>query len=94
MRACVCLYVCVCMRAPVRMCVHITLHYKYISAGDEEDKNLESREYVVLSSRVHPGETNSSWMMEGKIFSTATLKLIIKTTALLEAQSYSVSDLV
>lgn len=23
------------------------------------------KEYVVLSSRVHPGETNSSWIMKG-----------------------------
>lgn len=28
---------------------------------------MSSRAGVLLSARVHPGETNSSWMMEGLI---------------------------
>ena len=27
--------------------------------------DVEDRQYVVLSSRVHPGESNSSWVMKG-----------------------------
>lgn len=28
---------------------------------------LDEREYVVLTSRVHPGESNASWCMKGVI---------------------------
>lgn len=27
----------------------------------------EKKEYVVVSSRVHPGESNSSWMLKGLV---------------------------
>ena len=26
--------------------------------------NMDKRAYVILSARVHPGETNSSWIMQ------------------------------
>ena len=29
-------------------------------------KRMENKEYVVLSARVHPGESNSSWVMKGE----------------------------
>ncbi len=28
---------------------------------------VASKEYVILSGRVHPGETNSSWIMKGNL---------------------------
>lgn len=34
--------------------------------GDLEISPLRGRPYIVLTARVHPGETNSSWMMKGK----------------------------
>ena len=33
-----------------------------LSSEEEEDKK-----YIVLSSRVHPGETNASWIMKGAV---------------------------
>ena len=36
-----------------------------ITGLDEEHGVADGREYVVLSGRVHPGETNSSWVMRG-----------------------------
>ena len=36
-----------------------------ISSSTDGVRPLKQREIVVLTSRVHPGETNSSWIMEG-----------------------------
>ena len=56
-------------------------HYKYeklcnslsgvevplLTITDFEDKKIpvEKRKIIVISARVHPGESNGSWMMEG-----------------------------
>jgi len=36
-----------------------------ITAAENYSKPISSREYIVISARVHPGETNSSWIMKG-----------------------------
>lgn len=36
-----------------------------ITACDDDEYPLMQRDYVVISARVHPGETNSSWVMRG-----------------------------
>ena len=46
-----------------------------ITACDDDDFPLSNRDYVVISARVHPGETNSSWVMRGII------KYLISDTA-------------
>ena len=33
--------------------------------GERGDKRLEKRLGVVITARVHPGESNASWIMEG-----------------------------
>jgi hypothetical protein len=38
-----------------------------ITAPDEIDNPLTERDYIVITSRVHPGETNASWVMRGII---------------------------
>jgi len=38
-----------------------------VTAPDDDENPLRNREYVVISSRVHPGETNASWVMRGII---------------------------
>ena len=35
--------------------------------GGANEEGVTSKEYVVLSGRVHPGEANSSWMMKGNL---------------------------
>ena len=30
------------------------------------DNCIDSKEYIVLSARVHPSESNSNWIMKGK----------------------------
>ena len=42
------------------------LHIK-ISSNSGTPEELRSRPGVVVSARVHPGESNSSWVMEGLI---------------------------
>lgn len=34
----------------------------------EGSENGEEKKYIVLSARVHPGESNSSWVMRGLLF--------------------------
>ena len=38
-----------------------------LTITDDEDLEvpLDDRKYVVISGRVHPGESNGSWMVEG-----------------------------
>jgi len=36
-----------------------------ITDPDETDTLIKERPHIVCSGRVHPGETNGSWMMEG-----------------------------
>ena len=36
-----------------------------ITAAENYSKPISNREYIVISARVHPGETNSSWIMKG-----------------------------
>jgi hypothetical protein len=38
-----------------------------ITAAADRGRPLEQRRGVVLSARVHPGETNASWMMKGAL---------------------------
>ena len=40
--------------------------YVTITSRDNVDKKAE-RKGVLLSARVHPGESNASWMMKGLI---------------------------
>lgn len=37
-----------------------------VSPSPKDDATVD-KEYIVLSSRVHPGESNSSWIMQGKV---------------------------
>ena len=38
-----------------------------ITANGTKDNPISSRDYVVISARVHPGESNASWVMKGVI---------------------------
>ena len=38
-----------------------------ITSTEDDPTAYLSKEYVVLSARVHPGETNSSWIMRGVV---------------------------
>ena len=37
----------------------------YHSIGSSSELESEDKKYIVLSARVHPGESNSSWIMKG-----------------------------
>eukprot|EP00035_Acanthoeca_spectabilis_P015495 m.309963 g.309963 ORF g.309963 m.309963 type:complete len:1236 (+) comp16372_c1_seq2:240-3947(+) len=37
------------------------------TAADEQSHPVADRKYIVLTSRVHPGESNASWMMKGAL---------------------------
>ena len=36
-------------------------------AKEKSEEMTEGKKYVVLSARVHPGESNSSWIMKGSV---------------------------
>lgn len=38
-----------------------------------------SRPYIFLSGRVHPGESNSSWVMKGQLYITVLMFLCVET---------------
>ena len=38
-----------------------------ITANGTKDNPISSRDYVIISARVHPGESNASWVMKGVI---------------------------
>jgi hypothetical protein len=38
-----------------------------ITSFHDSDKEIAARKGVILSARVHPGETNASWMMKGAL---------------------------
>ena len=40
---------------------------------------IESRPYIFLSARVHPGETNASWVMKGERRSSSSLKIPVNS---------------
>ena len=45
----------------------------YVLLTDESSVEQEKKKGIVVSARVHPGETNSSWMMKGLLeFITGT----------------------
>jgi murein tripeptide amidase MpaA len=46
-------------------CEYITITSK--RKADEENKDVKEKKGVFLSARVHPGESNASWMMKGVI---------------------------
>ena len=44
-----------------------------VTAGDGGDEDSEERQCIVVTARVHPGEAQASWMMEGFVdFLTST----------------------
>ena len=43
--------------------MHVCLIHVYIYFATEEE--AVKKKGIVVSARVHPGETNSSWMMKG-----------------------------
>lgn len=49
-----------------------------ITDFDASVEVMEDREYVFISSRVHPGETNSSWVMHGIIQTLTSDSLVAK----------------
>ena len=38
-----------------------------ITAVNMKENPIADRNYVIISARVHPGESNSSWVMKGII---------------------------
>ncbi len=42
------------------------------------DNERINKEYIVLSSRVHPGETNSSWIMKGNTVKSLLMDTMYK----------------
>lgn len=43
-----------------------------VAEQDDSDVRWKDKKYIVLSSRVHPGESNSSWVMRGMYYQPAT----------------------
>lgn len=52
------------MSGLISKCVHVVYCHTILTAPEEE---WVGRMGVVITGRVHPGESNSSWMMQGAI---------------------------
>ena len=47
-------------------CAMVTFHFDFfLFIISPEKSNDDEKKAVVVSARVHPGETNASWMMKG-----------------------------